>query len=176
MRTYRIYDHREDWADRAGANPLSGEGGLHEPARWHHVGSRIVYASASPSLAVLETLVWVPLHFFEERTLIELEVPDEHLEKVGRARMFRLVHDAPAEERERLTRDFGTNWLQERRSLGLVVPSAVMPMESNILLNPDHPEMSSVIEVGREVVTLDPRLFAEFLLPSSRVLAPRDHL
>lgn len=158
MRVYRIFDHREEWVARPGANPLNGEGGLYEPGRWHHVGSRLVYASQSPSLAVLETLVWVPPHLFEERTLLELEVPDEDLEEVGYAQMFRLVHDAPDDERERLTRDHGTRWLRERRSLGLVVPSAVMPVENNVLLNPDHPKMSAVKELRRQVITLDPRL------------------
>jgi RES domain-containing protein len=118
----------------------------------------MVYCSQSPSLALLETLVWVPMQYFGERTLVELDVPDENIEEVGNALMFRLVNDAPDEEREILTRNYGTRWLREGRSLGLLVTSAVMPMERNLLLNPEHPDMQSVSEHGRQVIALDPRL------------------
>ncbi|MGH7368173.1 MAG: RES family NAD+ phosphorylase [Candidatus Rokuibacteriota bacterium] len=35
---------------------------------------------------------------------------------------------------------FGTRWVQEKRSLILYVPSAIVPEETNGLLNPNHPE------------------------------------
>jgi RES domain-containing protein len=156
---WRIYDHRAAWASRPDANPLSGEGGLHGPGRWHHRGTRVVYTAQSASLAVLETLVRVPPQLFGERTLLELEVPDDLLEDVGPTQMFRFVHDAPADDPERLTRDHGRAWVDEARSLGLRVPSAVMPMERHIVLNPAHPDMHLVVDRSREVIRLDPRLF-----------------
>lgn len=161
MVVWRIYDHRAAWANRPDANPLSGEGGLHGPGRWHHRGTRVVYTAQNPSLAVLETLVHVPPQLFGERTLLEFEVPDNLLEDVSAAQMFRFVHDAPADDPERLTRDYGRAWVGQGRSLGLHVPSAVMPMERNVVLNPAHPQMEHVVERVREVIRLDPRLFPE---------------
>jgi len=38
----------------------------------------------------------------------------------------------------------GTNWAASGRSLALVVPSAVMSEEKNILLNPDHERWAEV--------------------------------
>ena len=49
-------------------------------------------------------------------------------------------------------------WLSLRSSAVLEVPSAVVEQESNFLLNPEHPDFSS-IEIGpRRPFKLDPRL------------------
>jgi RES domain-containing protein len=48
--------------------------------------------------------------------------------------------------------------LQEQRSLALVAPSIVMPFESNIIINPLHPQAREIRIVTREVLALDPRL------------------
>lgn len=52
---------------------------------------------------------------------------------------------------------FGTEWARERGSAVLAVPSAVIPAETNYLLNPLHPDFRR-IKIGRPRDTL-----AEFL-------------
>ena len=52
----------------------------------------------------------------------------------------------------------GTEWLTSRRGVALSVPSAVIPIERNLLLNPLHPEVTRVRIVGDEAFTFDPRL------------------
>jgi RES domain-containing protein len=42
---------------------------------------------------------------------------------------------------------FGDAWLQSGEMAVLAVPSAVIPIEKNYLLNPSHPEMKS-IQIG----------------------------
>jgi len=45
-------------------------------------------------------------------------------------------------------------------ALGLWVPSFVEPDGSNMLLNPAHPQFSSIeLEIERHPFTFDPRLF-----------------
>ncbi|NLC35815.1 MAG: RES domain-containing protein [Alcaligenaceae bacterium] len=39
---------------------------------------------------------------------------------------------------------FRTEWLQDKTHLGLIVPSAVLPLERNIVINPRHPAISEV--------------------------------
>jgi RES domain-containing protein len=39
---------------------------------------------------------------------------------------------------------FGAEWVRSRESLLLFVPSAIMPPERNVLINPVHPEMKEV--------------------------------
>lgn len=38
------------------------------------------------------------------------------------------------------TQVFGTDWAKEKRSLGLKVPSVVLPLSFNYLINPLHPQ------------------------------------
>jgi RES domain-containing protein len=160
VRVWRIYDHRARWAQQPDADPLDGRGGLLAAARWNTIGIRIIYTAASPSLAVLETLVHLDPTLFGERTLLELEVPDASLEHVFEQALMQLLRDAPEDEPERSTQRYGSTWVQEMRSLVLEVPSLVMPIERNYLLNPLHPDMKGVKVLRRELVTLDPRLYA----------------
>lgn len=40
--------------------------------------------------------------------------------------------------------DFGSRWLREGAALGLIVPSAVLPLERVMLVNPGHAAMGEV--------------------------------
>ncbi|MDQ3398477.1 MAG: RES family NAD+ phosphorylase [Deinococcota bacterium] len=159
MRVWRIFEHRAAWACQPDADPLDGSGGLFAAARWHHLGIRMVYTAASPSLAVLEMLVHLDPTLFGERTLLELEVPETSVASVSEQTLLQLLRNALADEAEEATRRYGSAWANERRSLVLEVPSLVMPIERNYLLNPLHPEMAAVGVLRRELVTLDPRLY-----------------
>ena len=43
------------------------------------------------------------------------------------------------------TRDIGADWLNRNESLVLGVPSAVIPIESNFLINPRHPDFGKLV-------------------------------
>ncbi len=56
-------------------------------------------------------------------------------------------------------RDLGDAWLESLSSMVLQVPSAIVPDELNYLINPAHPDFSS-IEIGDPVpFEIDLRLF-----------------
>jgi RES domain-containing protein len=142
---------------RFGAS-LSGEGGLHASGRWHRAGVRIVYLSEVLSLAALEVLV----HF--RRT--DLAVPFQSLrveipDRMGIETLAadRIPADWRAEPPSASTQALGLEWLAARRSALLRVPSAVIPQESNYLLNPLHPDAGSVRASPAEPFTFDPRLW-----------------
>jgi RES domain-containing protein len=53
---------------------------------------------------------------------------------------------------------FGDAFLARGKRLGLIVPSAVIPEASNIVVNPRHPRMAGVrVEIVRDFA-YDPRL------------------
>ena len=141
---------------RFGAS-LSGEGGLHASGRWHRAGVRIVYLSEVLSLAALEVLV----HF--RRT--DLAVPFQSLrveipDRMGIETLAadRIPADWRAEPPSASTQALGLEWLAARRSPLLRVPSAVIPQESNYLLNPAHPDFEK-ISIGKPArFAFDPRL------------------
>lgn len=157
MLAWRIFDTAAAYATQPGFDPLDGAGGLQGAARWHHRGHPILYAASNPSLALLEILVHIDPRRFREQTLLRLEFKDD-VERVSRAQLVQLLRDAPAHAPEARTRDYGSAWLREKRSLALVVPSFVMPFDDNVLLNPLHPRAEGIRIAVRERITLDERL------------------
>ena len=138
---------------------LSGEGGRHTSGRWHVQGTRIVYASATLSLAALEVLVHVNRAYAPpDLVAVEIEIPASlELERVSLSRLPAEwnAHPAPAAVQE-----LGTRWAASRRSPVLAVPSAVIPREANYLLNPAHPRFGRVRIVGHAPFSFDSRLLA----------------
>jgi RES domain-containing protein len=70
----------------------------------------------------------------------ELAVEDASIESVPAANVPK---DWKADDPV-AARDFGTDWIRSRRSMGLKVPSVVIYEESNLLLNPEHPDFAGV--------------------------------
>ena len=68
---------------------LDGTGGLHVSGRWHHRGRRIVYTSATPSLAALQVLVHTDAALAPaDLWLMEIELPEGiSIETVDPARL-----------------------------------------------------------------------------------------
>ena len=56
------------------------------------------------------------------------------------------------------TREFGSRWVAELRSVVLRIPSIVVEGEFNYLLNPRHPDFAR-LEIGKpRAFSFDPRL------------------
>lgn len=91
MRVWRIYSHLTPYARRPDFDPLSGAGGVKHAARWHHPGHKVVYTAANASLATLEIVVHVQPDLFGERRLLELEVPEDSLERVSEQAFIQLL-------------------------------------------------------------------------------------
>lgn len=158
MRAWRIYPHNAPYARAADFDPLDGSGGRIAANRWNEPGNPLIYAAANPSLAALEVLAHLARPAdFGERTIIEVELPED-IETVSLELLLRLREDAPADDPELLTREFGTRWIHEKRSLALVAPSFVMPFDRNILINPLHERASELNIVRQEKMRLDARL------------------
>ena len=56
----------------------------------------------------------------------------------------------------------GVEWLRTCDSVGLQVPSAIIPTESNLLLNPHHPQFAEVEFLAQPPFHFDPRLFKTY--------------
>jgi len=145
--------------DRLGfPDKFSGYGAYLTPSRWHLRGNRVIYASEAASLAALEYLAHLkPDTISADISLLEFEAPDDiSIERLDAPETlnpnWRGIH-LQAE-----LQDFGTQWLIERRTAILAVPSAIIPGETNYLLNPAHPEISRMQIVGEEPFSYAPRL------------------
>jgi RES domain-containing protein len=136
---------------------LDGEGARLAGGRWNSRGTAVVYASDSLSLAALELLVHCdPALLPDDLVAIAIEIPDGlaiHRVEVADLPQSWRRHPAPAS----LAR-MGDLWARDTVSAVLSVPSAVVPGERNVLLNPRHPNFRR-LRVGRpEGFALDARL------------------
>ncbi|MGH8093732.1 MAG: RES family NAD+ phosphorylase [Chthoniobacterales bacterium] len=136
------------------AQAFSAEGGLHYAGRWNSRGRRIVYTSSSVALACLETLVHMQtLRHSEERLLFTIEVPDRLIEE-----LHPLPKEWDAEPTVAASREVGDRWVTEQRSVVLLVPSVVVPVEQNALINPRHPRFRLDWVQTAKRFRYDPRL------------------
>ena len=124
---------------------FSGEGARLYGGRWNPKGVPIVYTAASQSLAMLEMLVQdQPLR--ARYVIIEARIPAGLA--IDRVRIDHLPSDwREITARERL-QAIGAAWARKRNTAVLAVPSAIVPPESNYLLNPLHLDFRR-IKIGK---------------------------
>jgi RES domain-containing protein len=133
LTVYRIIEMR--WQEGA----FSGEGARQYPGRWNSRGAAMVYAASSRALAMLEILA---------------TLPPECIMALGDA----LPHDWRATPAPESTRAIGDDWLGQRASLALAVPSTLVPEEMNYLINPNHPEFERIVIGEAQRLDVDKRL------------------
>ena len=131
------------------------------PGRWHlapPLGLPVVYAASSRALAQLEKRVHANGVPPVRQALIRLEMP---MAATVLDAVIDLTLQTPKwREDEGYTQGIGIQWLNSRASLGLWVPSIVEPQERNLLINPAHPQYSSITVVAEVLdFEFDPRLF-----------------
>ena len=138
------------------ANDLSGKGAEASGGRWNSEGVAMLYTSSSIALAVLETLGHlssgdVPFN----RYIVRIDVPDALWDA-------REILDPPggwdALPAGFTSRFAGDAWCAGRRSLLLVVPSAVLPEEYNVLVNPCHADARLLAATTMRRLAFDPPL------------------
>lgn len=135
---------------------LDGKGAELYGGRWNSPGLPAVYCARHLSLAVLEYFVHLPAAMrragaMPPMSAVRLQVSADAVETLSGADPARLA-DAG------WCRDRGDAWLREARSVGLSVPSAVIPQESNVVFNSRHPDFGLVRRIEVMPFRFDPRL------------------
>ena len=115
----------------------------------------MVYASDSLSLAMLEILVHVPRATLLQPLLgMKLEVNEKFVLRLDRKS---LPSDWDSYPFSRKTQSIGDNWVARCESLALFVPSAVVPVQYNLLINPRHIAARTLRIAERRAVSFDSR-------------------
>lgn len=145
-------------AKRAFAD-LQGTGGQYADGRWHTRPKRVVYLGSSIALASLEILVNLDLpgHLLpRDYVAMRVELPDSlAVTEVDRAA---LPADWRLKERWPACQTTGNAWLDAGTTPLLKVPSAVVPLEHNLLFNPAHPEATRILPPVIQDFSFDPRI------------------
>lgn len=137
---------------------FSGDGARRYGGRWNHKGQAAVYAAATQSLAALEILVHVDTDLVaNDYVAFAVDIPDGiAVERIGSA-------DLPPNWREAYPplacQAVGGAWLERGRSAVLAVPSAIIPFETNYILNPNHPDFAALRVQPPTAFTFDQRLW-----------------
>lgn len=137
---------------------FDGEGAFRFGGRWNSRGTRILYTAGSLSLAALEMLV----HLNNEEILLSYSFAIAEFDKS-------LI--LPIEEFQTLPENWnaspspleiqriGDEWARSKASVVLRVPTSVLPVEFNYLINVEHPEFSKVKLGEPQTFTLDERFY-----------------
>ena len=150
MRVYRLTLPR--YADTA----FTGEGARRVGGRWTPTGRPVVHTSGSVSLAVLETLAHTAVNSMPSQRVIAVDVPGAlPVEAVDAADLPDDWRRTPAPAS---LQNIGRAWLGADRAAILRVPSVIVPLECNYLLNPRHPDFERLRVHAPEPFRIDKRL------------------
>lgn len=124
-------------------NDISGYGAKLYGGRWNIVGNAMLYTACSPSLAMLEFVCNASgIAKTVQTSLLTLKLDGKvKLEQLTVNEMPENWQDVPAPD---ILKRIGDNWLKGNTSVGIKVPSAVMPIEFNVLINPLHKDFSKL--------------------------------
>jgi RES domain-containing protein len=144
-------------------NPLDGEGARRAGGRWNPVGTPALYASDSLALAMMEVLVHfdtaMPMPHF---VAVELDIPDAAIVSLNPKTIpggWPKLDSIPASQR------IGHGMLVMHNLFAIAVPSVVVPLSFNYVINPAHADFPAwaAKQLLRPPVPLhfDARLFGQ---------------
>ena len=136
------------------ASQLTASGGA---ARWNARGRFVIYTAATRALACLENVVHRSGEGLQDSfRVMVIHVPAQlRIETIS---PDSLPNDWFAYTNYTYCQQLGENWLQNRKTAILRVPSAIVPQEWNYLINPAHPDFSSIKLIKTEPFVFDPRI------------------
>lgn len=142
---------------RHGAD-LSGMGAAMRGARWNSTGTEIIYTSANRALAMSEiavhfTYATLPADFM----MFTIYIPDTISVRVVQ------ISELPATWNSNpppiTCQTLGNDFVRRNEHCLLKIPSAVVPGDFNVLINPAHREYENIQVLARTPFPFDYRLF-----------------
>ena len=155
MQLYRITHHKY-------LTDLSGTGARLYGGRWNSEGNAVLYTASSFSLALLETMAHTAIdNIPADFGYIRIAAPEPGAEYPMESLT---ANDLPEDWKHypapfRL-QEIGDRWVKSRNSLYLRVPSVIVEIEDNVLVNPMHPGFAQLRIDAQGNVPLDSRVVA----------------
>jgi RES domain-containing protein len=135
---------------------LSGEGSRLFGGRWNNKGNAVAYTSTTISLSLLELLIHsVSYEEIVTKYLMIIEISAQI--EIPEIKTSKLKADWISDIGN--TRWIGDEFLKAGSSLLLKVPSAIIPDEKNILINPNHKDFNKIKIKTSNKFEFDGRLF-----------------
>jgi RES domain-containing protein len=139
------------------ASAFDREGAYRFGGCWNSRGTRLIYTAGNLSLAALEMLV----HLDNDQLLsaysyVAAHIPTELILPVASFRA--LPKDWHASPPSVTTQQIGDDWARAKSSAVLEVPTSIIPLENNYLLNPAHPDFAKITWNSPQRFLFDERL------------------
>ena len=140
------------------SDDLSGIGAEITGGRWNYKGTRVLYTADSRALCMAEIAVHTPIGVMPiDYFMITIEIPD------SAANMQIEIESLPKNWRKfpysMGTQELGDKLIKDQKHLYISVPSAIVPGDYNILINPLHPDFGKVKIIEKGKFNFDERLF-----------------
>ena len=152
MIVYRI--EREKYLNAS----LDGIGsGLSKGFRWNSFNTRLIYTAESRSLATLEVSVHLDLNedLPTDRFYVTIEIPDTIL--MLEVKIEDLPDDWNNFPPTMTTQIIGDDFVKFNEAAVLKVPSSIVPMEYNYLINPNHADATKIKIIDATPMRFDSR-------------------
>lgn len=137
---------------------FSGEGARRYGGRWNRRGTAVVYVSGSMSLAALELFVHLgPAHKGMRFSTFKVEITTRV--KVDELPVAELPKNWREEPPPDACKDIGSEWVNGGAAAVLRLPSVVVPVEYNFMLNVGHTDFKK-IKISKPIdFSFDPRMW-----------------
>src|SRR6188768_733795 len=147
MEVFRL--SREKFADA-----LSGKGAAIKGARWNSIGVEMIYTAGNRSLAMAEVAVHFTLATLPaDYVMTTILIPDEV--SIQKLNIKTLPNDWNAFPHSSSTQSIGDKFITEGKYCVLKIPSVVTQGDFNLLINPNHTEMSKIKIIAIEKFPFD---------------------
>jgi RES domain-containing protein len=127
---------------------FDGEGARRFGGRWNSKGVAVVYLAQSQSLAALEILVHIDSpQLLEHYVGVPVDIDPDLITRINLSTLPKNWKLYPPPKK---IRALGDDWVTAASSVVLQVPSVIVPLENNFLLNPRHPDFPK-LQIGKPV-------------------------
>ena len=125
--------------------------------RWNSAGKKVLYCSESIPLAFMESMIRRQgIGFNQDYQITHIHIPDsakiKEVETIGLIKGWNDSHDYS------ICQTIGDAWYNSNESLILKVPSAVLSVCYNYMLNALHPEYKKIKFIQLTPLMPDPRI------------------
>lgn len=135
---------------------ISGNGAKLYGSRWNHTGIPLLYTAEHISLAALEMLVHISFNEIPRSFhLLSIKIPENIS---GNELKYDKMRKG-WEDDEGYTAWIGSEFIKQKSSLYMKVPSIIVKEECNFLLNPLHADYKKVQIAEARPFNFDKRLF-----------------
>ena len=135
----------------------TGYGASLFPGRWNPRNVPLLYSAETLSLSCLEIVVNANVAgLLDNYLFVEYQFKESFVKIID-------IKDFPpnwmASPPSNITRDIGDQWIKSNKSAVLRVPSSIIPLEYNYLINPNHSDFINITKSQADKFIFDNRFF-----------------